>query len=319
MAAQLADGAEGRQGSGAGSEEDLRRGPGHARGSRGRHRARSASERTALLALAAVAPIHLPDSRASRPAEQQLDALAVLGDLGVEEPAPRRERKQGVGAFLREVAIIALTAIVIAVLVRGFLVRPYYIPSTSMQDTLMVDDRIIVSLLTPTPFAISRGDVVVFNDPGGWLSVRPSTPGTPVQEIVDRALEAVGLRPSGGEDSLIKRVIGLPGDHVLCCDASGRLVINDVSITEPYLRAGAVASTMSFDVVVPADSLWVMGDNRENSEDSRYHQDEPGGGFVPVDSVVGRAVVINFPFDRLTILGNYPEVFAAVPSREPFS
>ncbi|KAB1647922.1 signal peptidase I [Pseudoclavibacter endophyticus] len=243
---------------------------------------------------------------------------AFASDSAAGEVKKPRRRSSFV-SFLREVAIIAVIAIVVAVLVKTFLIRPYYIPSASMESTLVVNDRIIVNLLQPSVVPIARGDVVVFTDPGGWLPTQPSPEKSVVQTIVDGGLEAVGLKPSDDNNSLIKRIIGMPGDHVVCCNAYGQLVINDVAISEPYaeLAGNSAASGMEFDVSVPADSLWVMGDNRYNSEDSRYHQDGPHSGFVPLNHVVGRAVLINWPFERFGVLGNYPEVFAQVPSREP--
>lgn len=304
------------------------RGPAHVRAKQaGRHRLRPETERDAIKALAARSPVHpetLPmtsTAEAAIVADQLLDEVDPGDDAEVidldERAAPRQ--RQSFGAFLREVALVAVIAIVIAVLVKSFLIRPYYIPSASMEETLAVGDRIIVNLLEPELVPLSRGDVVVFTDPGGWLPQRPHDAKSPLRAIVDGALEAVGLRPSDANDSLIKRVIGLPGDHVVCCNAYGQLSVNDVAISEPYvdLAGNSAVSGIAFDVTVPEGMVWVMGDNRYNSEDSRYHQDDERGGFVPIDNIVGRAVLINWPFDRFGVLGNYPEVYAQVPAREP--
>ncbi|MGO2111353.1 MAG: signal peptidase I [Pseudoclavibacter sp.] len=353
---ESADGADDNDGDGLPEREELLawRGPAHVRAKRaGRHRRRPRDERDAVRDLARRSPVHpetLPMTtiaEAAIVADQLLeqvgsgerggapgargangrsgvatngssaDAASASADL--DEASPGRRRRNSLVSFVREVAIIAVIAIVVAVLVKTFLIRPYYIPSASMQATLMVNDRIIVNLLQPDLVPLSRGDVVVFTDPGGWLPAQPVPEKSPVQAAADWAFEAVGLKPSDDNNSLIKRVIGMPGDHVVCCNSYGQLVINDVAISEPYVDLGgnSAVSGIEFDVTVPPDSLWVMGDNRYNSEDSRYHEDDAFDGFVPIDHVVGRAVLVNWPFEHFGVLGNYPEVFAQVPSREP--
>lgn len=241
-----------------------------------------------------------------------------LDNLG-EDAQGRPIRRGGVGLFLRDLVIVAVLAIAISMLVRTFLIRPYYIPSASMHDTLVEQDRVLVNLLAPEVVPLSRGDIIVFEDPGGWLpqTVVPQSQGFP--EIIDGALKLVGLRPEDTTGHLIKRIIGLPGDHVVCCNAYGQIMVNDVPISEPYveLAGNSSASGTPFDVTVPTEAVWVMGDNRYNSEDSRYHQDLPTRGFVPYSDIVGTAVVINWPFSRIGFLGNYPEVFAQVPNRSP--
>lgn len=294
------------------------RGPAHPRpGSGGRHRRRSDAASAAAARLAGEVPIH------PRGADEEEGLVTDLLDDEERAVAPaagrRRRRRNPVLLFLRDVAVVVVLAVVISMLVKTFLVRPYYIPSASMEQTLVTDDRVLVNLLVPELVPLNRGDVVVFTDPGGWLEQAPPPTKTPGQAIIDGTLEAVGLKPEETNNSLIKRIIGLPGDHVVCCNSYGQVTVNDQAISEPYveLQGNREASGTAFDVVVPDDAIWVMGDNRYNSEDSRYHQDLPTGGFVPIDDVVGRAVVLNWPFDRFTILGNYPEVFANVPSRDP--
>jgi signal peptidase I len=127
-------------------------------------------------------------------------------------------------------------------------------------------------------------------------------------------MEAFGLSASDSSQHLVKRVIGVGGDHVICCDTEGKLTINGVAITEPYILEGVNPSDKEFDVTVPENMFWVMGDNRSNSEDSRFHGDLPSKGFVPKDSVVGRAFVLSWPFDRWAWLDNYPDVFKNVPN-----
>ncbi len=217
---------------------------------------------------------------------------------------------------MRDIVFIILAAIVVSFLVKTFLVRSFYIPSESMQDTLLVNDRVLVNELEPKLMPIHRGDVIVFTDPGGWLVGVPTAPKpTGVSGVITGVLDFVGLSASDSDDHLIKRVIGLPGDRVACCTADGRMTVNGIPIDEPYLHlpAGVTrASYVDFDVTVPAGSLWVMGDNRNNSEDSRYHQALPSKGFVPIADVVGRAFVITWPVSRWSWLGDYPLTFDGV-------
>ena len=234
------------------------------------------------------------------------------------EERARDERGMGarLGAAVRELVVVLAMALTLSFIVKSFLVQAFFIPSESMQDTLLVGDRVVVSKLTPGPFDIKRGDIVVFEDPGDWLSPTPETSRGPVLDGVRDALMFVGLLPDTSEGHLIKRVIGLPGDHVQCCDAEGRLLINGEPVDEsPYLKPGVEASDQEFNITVPSGSLWVMGDNRSDSSDSRFH--DPGGtgdkGSVPIDLVVGRAVVTVWPFDRMTTLSDHSEAFSEVP------
>jgi signal peptidase I len=230
---------------------------------------------------------------------------------------PRESKRKGAARFARDVLVIVLAAILISFLVKTFLVRSFYIPSPSMENTLMVDDRIIVNELEPALVPISRGDVVVFTDPADWLPAGPVDTRNGVQIAVDNVLGVVGLSASDSNDHLIKRVIGLPGDHVTCCGNFGSISVNGVPLDEPYIQLpdGATDSApKSFDITVPEGKLWVLGDNRYHSADSLNHYSlgDPGGGFVPIDDVVGRAVLVTWPLDRWTVLGNYPLTFAGV-------
>ncbi len=219
-------------------------------------------------------------------------------------------------AAIRETVIVVALALVLSLVVKTWLVQAFYIPSGSMEDTLVRGDRVIVNKLVPGVVPLQRGDVVVFEDPGQWLP--PSTTTTssgPVLGAVQRALEFVGLMPSASEDHLIKRVIGLPGDHVTCCDPQNRLVVNGIPITEPYLKPGDVPSSMAFSITVPAGRIWVMGDHRSNSEDSRFHDPAGDGsqGSVPITKVTGRAVAIVWPLADVGWLSRPAETFATVP------
>ncbi len=220
--------------------------------------------------------------------------------------------------FLRDLAVIFLAALLISFLVKTFLVRPFYIPSPSMATTLEVDDRVIVSLLTPDLVQLERGDVVVFEDPDAWLPDPQVDQPEGVPGAVDWFLTFVGLAPDDSHGYLIKRVIGLPGDHVVCCNDFGQITINGVPIDETdYItldQEGLPASGTDFDVVVPEGHLWVLGDNRYHSADSRAHIDEPTGGFVPISDVVGRAIVVSWPVGRWQWIDDHDEVFSGVGS-----
>ena len=209
--------------------------------------------------------------------------------------------------------MIAGTALVLSLLIKTFLLRSFFIPSESMMSTLHVDDRIIVNELVPDVIPLERGDVVVFKDPGGWLGPVDQSQLDPVTAATDWVLSAFGITAPDSSQHLVKRVIGVGGDHIICCDADGKLTINGVAVEEKYLDAGKNPSDMEFDVTVPANSFWVMGDNRDGSADSRYHTDLPSKGFVAKEFVVGRAFVLTWPFNRFTWLDNYPDVFKNVP------
>ncbi|NKX55305.1 signal peptidase I [Arthrobacter mobilis] len=214
-------------------------------------------------------------------------------------------------SWLREIGIIIGVALVLSFLIKTFLFRAFYIPSTSMEDTLEVDDRIFVNLLVPEPFALGRGDVVVFRDDLGWL---PPNGGGAGQNWFQQALTFVGLLPDSSQQHLVKRVIGVGGDKVVCCDADGRISVNGQPLEEPYLAPGSDNERIPFEVTVPEGKLWMMGDNRNHSADSREHRQEPSGGFVDAQSVEGKAAVIAWPLERAGFLGSYPEVFESVPA-----
>lgn len=228
------------------------------------------------------------------------------------------KKKNSFLALLIDTATIIVSALAISFIIKTFLLRSFYIPSGSMLETLQINDRIIVNELVPNVIPLQRGDVVVFKDPGGWLGVPAKTePGHPLQQISQWLLEITGLSSPDNDQHLVKRVIGIGGDHIKCCDANNRITINGEEIIEPYIAPGANPSNTEFDVVVPKDSFWVMGDNRGNSEDSRYHADAPGKGFVAKKYVVGRAFVISWPFPHMTWLDNFADVFKNVPAPKP--
>ncbi|WP_420836420.1 signal peptidase I [Cellulomonas endophytica] len=217
---------------------------------------------------------------------------------------------RGLLSWLRETAIILVSALVLSWLVKTLLVQAFYIPSPSMSDTLVENDRILVSKLTPGPFDLHRGDIVVFSDPGGWLG-GPDPDADP--GFLREVMTWVGLLPADSDEHLVKRLIGLPGDRVASAGAGAPVTVNGVPLDEPYLAPGAQPSEIAFDQVVPDGSLWVMGDNRQQSSDSRYNLGSAGGGFVPVEDVVGVAFVTVWPLDRATVLRNPSGTFAEVP------
>ncbi|MEZ2389138.1 signal peptidase I [bacterium RCC_150] len=218
-------------------------------------------------------------------------------------------------SWLKEIGTVVAIAVVLSFLIKTFLFRAFYIPSESMVNTLDVNDRIFVNLLVPKPFALERGDIVVFKDAQGWLPpTQKATPGafTWIQD----GLAFVGLLPDETNQHLVKRVIGLPGDRVSCCDSAGRVSVNGTVLSESYINPAQVPLAKSFDVVVPEGKIWVMGDNRNNSADSREHQ-AVNGGFINISDVEGKATVIAWPISRWRVLDNHSEVFRNVPAPSP--
>lgn len=234
--------------------------------------------------------------------------------------APRQSFGKSALLLGRDLLIVFLLAVLISFLVKTFLLKPFYIPSESMANTLQVNDRIAVSLLQPSPIELQRGDVVVFEDPGGWLHSPPAESRDGVAGAFRDVMVFIGLAPDDTHGYLVKRVIGLPGDTVECCNDFGQLTINGVPINEPYLlleQEGLPASGIEFSVTVPEGNYWVMGDNRYHSADSRVHQDGPHDGFVPYDNLVGRAIVITWPMDRWSWLDNHSGTYSGVPDGTP--
>ncbi|MGB3413347.1 MAG: signal peptidase I [Microbacteriaceae bacterium] len=225
-------------------------------------------------------------------------------------PAHKRPARRAL-LFFRDLAIIVVIALGISFVVKSYLVRSFYIPSASMENTLKIDDRILVEQLTGKVLDIHRGDILVFKDPGGWLKGTPVK--LPERNGMSWLTDLIGITAPDDGDHLIKRVLGLPGDQVACCNGFGQLTINGVPINESgyvILPPGITkVSAIDFNVTVPPGQLWMLGDNRYNSGDSRYNQLGPGSGFVPIENVVGRAILITWPVERWAWLDNHQDLF----------
>jgi signal peptidase I len=197
-----------------------------------------------------------------------------------------------------ETILLLVLALVVSAIVKTFFVQMFFVPSGSMRPLFVDDDRILVQKVSYWAGDVDRGDVVVFDDPGGrWLGPQ----GAPALNPVQKGLSEIGLYPAGGH--LVKRVIGVGGDRVVCCDRSGRVTVNGVALEErSYIMPGSSASDRRFKITVPEGRLWVMGDNRSNSEDSRFHQDLPGKGTISTEEVVGKVWAIVWPFDHAQFL-----------------
>jgi signal peptidase I len=222
--------------------------------------------------------------------------------------SPHERRRPRIPAWL-EFPLLIVGAFLVAFLVKTFLVQAFYIPSGSMEDTLQVGDRVLVNKVVYHLRDVERGDVIVFDGTGSFITGEVVEPERSPVEAVGRLLgEIVGLAPPRDTD-FIKRVIGVGGDRVVCCDADGRITVNGIPLDEePYLYRNNPPSKQPFDVIVPEGTLWVMGDHRSASADSRSHMGDPGGGFVPVDRVIGRAFAVVWPLGNAQIL-EIPQTF----------
>jgi signal peptidase I len=211
----------------------------------------------------------------------------------IDEQTERPEGAQRRGSFWKELPILVVVAIAVAVVVRVFVLQTFYIPSESMMRTLLVNDRVLVNKLVYDFRSPHRGEILVFEAPASW-------------------------RTGSEKEDFIKRVIGIPGDHLVCCDDRQRLIINGHSLDEPYIYYdddGAVPTGQQFDIVVPKGRLWMMGDHRNATSDSRakYIQSrDVMASTIPEDAVVGRAFVIFWPVGRASWL-TVPKTFESVP------
>jgi signal peptidase I len=236
-----------------------------------------------------------PDQGPGDPGRQTLGSQP--SDPPGDEDAPEEPGRSPAGRkrkhFWRELLIIVVVAAALTLLVKAFVVQVYRIPSASMENTLQVGDRVLVNKLVYRFRGIARGDIVVFSGQDSWGPDAPPPPSDPIVRIWDDVLSNIGL--SSSQTYYIKRVIGLPGDKVACC-TDGKVTVNGVPLTETsYLYPGDAPSFAFKTVIVPAGHLWVMGDHRGDSDDSRYHANDPGGGAIPESEVVGRAFLIIWP------------------------
>ncbi|MET8949904.1 signal peptidase I [Streptomyces sp. NPDC004393] len=253
-----------------------------------------------------------PEERPQRPDDSAAPAADDLpgsggdpssgggGAHGSDGQTPRPPKQR---SFWKELPLLIGIALVLALLIKTFLVQAFSIPSDSMQNTLQQGDRVLVDKLTPWfGSEPSRGEVVVFHDPDNWLAGEPTASPNALQTV----LSWIGLMPSAEEKDLIKRVIGVAGDTIECRN-TGPLLVNGKALNEPYVYPGNTPCSVDdqggqFKVTVPPGKIWVMGDHRQNSLDSRYHQQDRYQGFVPVGNVVGRAIVVAWPPTRWNTL-----------------
>jgi signal peptidase I len=224
------------------------------------------------------------------------------GDGAGQGPAPGGPKRRK--SAWRELPVLVVVALVIALVIKTFVIQPFFIPSSSMEDTLMIGDKVLVNKLIYHFRSIQPGDIIVFNGDGSWdPNPAPANPGSNIfARAYDDTLRPLFHAVTGffgtpvGQTDYIKRVIGVPGDRVECCNAQGLVTVNGVPLHEQsYLYPGAAPSQIKFNIVVPPGRLWVMGDNRQISDDSRMRMSDPGGGTIPESKVIGRAFVIVWP------------------------
>ncbi|MDQ0731856.1 signal peptidase I [Arthrobacter sp. B1I2] len=217
----------------------------------------------------------------------------------------RQPRKTG----WRFVLLALVLAVAISGLVRSLWLDVYFIPSESMEPLLEGGDRILVSRTDFQSEPIRQGDVVVFDGRGSFAPLNSGR--GPLVDAAASAMQWLGL--TGSDTTYVKRVIGLPGDTVVCCDAAGKVTVNGTALDEPYVFPGDAPSTQKFSTLVPEGRLWLMGDHRSVSADSRSLLGAPGGGLVPLARVIGRPVQILWPLDRFAPVARPP---AAGPTTE---
>lgn len=207
-------------------------------------------------------------------------------------------------SFFQEFPVLIVVALVVSLFIKTFVVQFFFIPSGSMENTLQIDDRVAVNRIPFISNNISRGDVVVFRDPDNWLPAADVSESPIVIAKLRTALVAVGVLPNPAKQYLVKRVVGVAGDHVICCTNTGKITVNGKEMIEPYIYAGNVPSDMNFDVTVPKGKLWVMGDHRGASADSRFHQEDINKGFVPLNRVTGRVLAVIWPIKNISFVPN---------------
>jgi signal peptidase I len=206
------------------------------------------------------------------------------------------------GSLLRELPILVILALLVSLLIKSFLVQFFYIPSGSMENTLQIKDRVAVNRIPFIGNDISRGDVIVFRDPAGWLPEASSVTGNRITNAIREGLVLVGIVPNPAKQYLVKRVIGVAGDNVVAKDRV--LTINGKPTNEPYIFAGNSPSDTDFNITVPEGKVWVMGDHRGASGDSRVHQDDVNNGMVPVEKITGRVIATIWPIKQIGFISS---------------
>lgn len=230
----------------------------------------------------------------------QADAQAAAEQATADDAAQAKKAKQRKRSFWRDLIVIVVAALALTILLKAFVVQVFSIPSGSMENTLLPGDRILVSKVVYKFRSIARGDIVVFSGAGSWDPPN-QPPSNWLVGLWDDATNLVGI--AGPDTDYVKRVIGIPGDHVVCCNADGQVTVNGVPLSESsYVYPGDVPSQWRFNITVQPGRLWVMGDNRGDSDDSRYRTNDPGGGTIPESAVVGRAFLIIWPLSRVSDL-----------------
>jgi signal peptidase I len=206
------------------------------------------------------------------------------------------------GSLLRELPILVILALLVSLFIKSFLVQFFYIPSGSMENTLQIKDRVAVNRIPFIGNDISRGDVIVFRDPAGWLPDASSDSGNGITSAIREGLVLVGIIPNPAKQYLVKRVIGVAGDNVVAKDRV--LTINGKPTNEPYIFAGNSPSDTDFNITVPEGKVWVMGDHRGASGDSRVHQDDVNNGMVPVEKITGRVIATIWPIKQIGFISS---------------
>jgi signal peptidase I len=226
---------------------------------------------------------------------------------GQAQDGQAKKKRAKRGSFFKELPILIVIALVLALLIKTYAFQAYYIPSGSMENTLEIGDKVLVNKIVYHLRPIHRGDIVVFNGQGSWNPGPPPPTPNPIDRLYHAIIGLFGAAP--GQTDYIKRVIGIPGDHVVCCNAKGQVTVDGIALNETsYLYPGNAPSQTPFNITVPPGRLWVMGDHRAVSDDSRDHTGFPGGGTIPENMVVGRAFWIVWPPSQWRVL-NIPSTF----------
>ncbi len=266
------------------------------------------------------APEDADEADSEKPPEPAEPGEAEPGED--EQGSEQEAAKRSGWSFLQETVVLFAIALTIALLIKTFVVQPFYIPSGSMEDTLLIGDKILVNKLVYHLRPIERGDIVVFNGTGSWEPPAPAA-GQSHSELARIYDDTLGKLVTSikslfgtpvGQTDYVKRVIGLPGDHVRCCTAQGLVTVNGIALHEKsYLFPGNRPSQYPFNIVVPPGRLWVMGDHRQDSSDSRLHDcayKDPDtscmpydrDGTIPINKVIGRVFLIVWPPSRFRSL-----------------